>query len=207
MDGCRPLTAAETQTVCNWYHGPWKLRNRALVIVGINTGYRVSELLSVRLRDVVAENNEMRDRITVQASNMKRGKHSRTVKLVPPAKEAVRQLVNELWDRGLRCRDTFLFCRSDGKPITRHRAWQLINTASKALKLPGKVATHSWRKTYVHRVHKELMRLAASGLEVDVLLETAALAGHADPRSTLSYLDSNSNIRDLVHASVAMRVQ
>jgi integrase len=52
MQGCRPLTAAEVAQVTKAFTGPFALRNRAFFLMGVQTGYRISELLSLRVGDV-----------------------------------------------------------------------------------------------------------------------------------------------------------
>jgi integrase len=52
MNGCRPLTDAEVELVRKTFAGRYAARDRCLFILGIETGFRISELLSVRLGDV-----------------------------------------------------------------------------------------------------------------------------------------------------------
>lgn len=52
MKGCRALTADEVVRVSQAFHGTYAERDRALFILGIKTGFRISELLSLGVGDV-----------------------------------------------------------------------------------------------------------------------------------------------------------
>jgi Phage integrase family len=52
MKGCRVLTANEVARVSQAFCGTYAARDRALFILGIKTGFRISELLSLPVGDV-----------------------------------------------------------------------------------------------------------------------------------------------------------
>jgi integrase len=52
MQGCRPLSEEEISQVTQAFDGPFALRNQALLLLDVRTGYRISELLSLRVGDV-----------------------------------------------------------------------------------------------------------------------------------------------------------
>ena len=52
MTGCPSLTPHETKLALRHLRGRHKWRNRALLILGIRTGMRISELLSLRVSQV-----------------------------------------------------------------------------------------------------------------------------------------------------------
>ena len=52
MTGSRPLTELEIQNIIQAFTGKYELRNRALFLLGLNTGARISELLSLNVEDV-----------------------------------------------------------------------------------------------------------------------------------------------------------
>ena len=53
MKGCRPLDKNELSRLKTAFTGRMAVRNKALFFLGVNTGFRISELLSLRLRDVL----------------------------------------------------------------------------------------------------------------------------------------------------------
>ncbi len=52
MRGCRPLTNTEVEQVLGAFVGRSAPRDRALFVLGLKAGFRVSELLSLRVGDI-----------------------------------------------------------------------------------------------------------------------------------------------------------
>lgn len=137
------------------------LRDRALFVVGIKTGYRISELLSLRVEDVAGK-----DSITVHRRNMKGRRSSRSVPLHPLAKEALQSYLNT----GV-----------SGKlfPITRQHAWRIIKEAANKAGLSGTISTHSMRKSFGMNVFLRTNK--------NIVAAQKAL-GHSNVASTSHYL-------------------
>jgi integrase len=77
----RPLTRTEIKSILKQAEKP---RDKALLVLGFNSGYRISELLSLRVKDVYVLKNgrwQVRDIITI-AKDKLRGQASRS--LNPP---------------------------------------------------------------------------------------------------------------------------
>ena len=52
MKGTRPLDNDEIRLVSACFTGTFEVRNRGLFMLGVSTGRRISELLSLRIGDV-----------------------------------------------------------------------------------------------------------------------------------------------------------
>jgi integrase len=52
MKGCPALTKSQINLALRHLKGRWRWRNRALLVLGIRTGLRISELLSLELGQV-----------------------------------------------------------------------------------------------------------------------------------------------------------
>jgi integrase len=52
MKGSRSLMGAEVSQLTDSFTGTWALRRKALFVLGVNSGCRISELLSLRVGDV-----------------------------------------------------------------------------------------------------------------------------------------------------------
>lgn len=181
MQGSRPLTDAEVAQVLEVLGSP---RNRALFLLGLRSGFRISELLSLRLKDVL-QNGNLVDRVAVERKNMKGQLAGRTVVLHPEAREALGFWVNRLTERHT---DpvTFLFRSRQGanQAMDRRSAWHLLTRAFAKCGLTGKLGTHCMRKTFAKKVHEKLGR---------DLVKTQKALGHARITSTVSYLSFNEN--------------
>jgi integrase len=85
MKGCRPLTEAEVALVQASFGGTYADRDKALFLLGVKSGFRISELLSLRIGDV-SQHGRLVDRVTVPRRQMKNTREGRTVRLHPEAK-------------------------------------------------------------------------------------------------------------------------
>ena len=72
MRGCRPLTNTEVERVLGAFAGRSAPRDRALFVLGLKAGFRVSELLSLRLGDILEAGGIAR-RVTVRRRHVKGG--------------------------------------------------------------------------------------------------------------------------------------
>ena len=52
MKGTRPLDNDEIRRVSTCFTGTYQVRNRGLFMLGVSTGGRISELLSLQIADV-----------------------------------------------------------------------------------------------------------------------------------------------------------
>lgn len=188
MTGCRPFTDAEIVLVSGSFAGRHAARDRALFVLGVKTGFRISELLSLRVRDIW-QDGEVARYVTVERRNVKGKAVGRTLPLHETARQAI-----EAWmcaAKSLRNHD-YLFRSGKGanSAISRQQAHKVIIDACKANGLSGKVATHSMRKTFATKVHKAL------GNDV---FKTQRALGHRSIQSTLSYLEID---QDEINAAI-----
>jgi integrase len=174
MKGCRPLTDTEAAQVSASFGGKYAARDKALFTLGLKSGFRVSELLSLRVEDV-CQHGQLVDRVTVRRANMKRKTEGRTVVLHPEAKAAIAAW---LLEANLQPTD-FLFQSRQGGAMTRQQAWAILQEAYKTNGLTGQLGTHSMRKTFANRVY--------TALKGD-LVKTQRAMGHKNINSTVSYL-------------------
>jgi integrase len=101
MPGCRDLTDAEVKAILASVAGPYALRDRAMIVVGLWTGFRIGELLSLRIGDVLMD-GQWRDSITVSRRHMKGGDPARRrPDVFIPIPRRVRQALHP-WVRRLR---------------------------------------------------------------------------------------------------------
>lgn len=180
MKGCRPLSDEEVDLVARTFAGKYASRDRALFLLGVRSGFRISEILSLRLADVV-QAGRIVDRVTVQRRNMKKRIEGRTVLLHPDAKTALAEWVEDLRADGYMTADAFVFQSRNGRnrPMTRCQAWRVLTEAYRANDLTGKLGTHSMRKTFADRVYDRLGR---------DLVKTQRALGHRNINSTVQYL-------------------
>jgi integrase len=199
MRGCRPLTDAEVSLIGKSFSGTFAKRNKALFVVGHRTGFRISELLSLTVEDVM-QHGKIVDHISVTRQHMKGGKagktSGRTIALHPEARAALSVWLEALTVmlKGTLPLQTPVFCSRvgeyievDGKrqatglkrAISREQAWRLLKQAFNSNCLEGKLGTHAMRKTFANRMYDALKH---------DLPKTQRAMGHANINSTVQYL-------------------
>lgn len=171
MSGCRALTNEEIVLVEQALVGA---RNKALFTLGVATGLRVSEIVTIPVKNIF-QHGKVTDRVTIDRKNIKGKKGGRSVVLTDRAKLAISNLIKE------ECltEDMFLFPSRKGGHISRKQAWRILTDCYASLELQGKVSTHSMRKSLAVRVWE------ASGKDIR---KTQIALGHANIQSTISYL-------------------
>ena len=78
MKGTRPLNNDEIRRVAAAFTGMYEVRNRGLFMLGVSTGGRISELLSLRIGDVYQNGTAVTD-LLFDRSIVKGGETSRAV--------------------------------------------------------------------------------------------------------------------------------
>jgi integrase len=179
MKGCRPLTDTEVELMQASFGGRYATRDRALFLLGVKSGFRISELLSLRMGDVY-QHGHVVDCVTVQRRHMKTKFESRTLPLHPDAKAALATWLMTLQTRGMTS-ETCLFQSRKGvnQPIGKIHAWKILHKAATTNELTGKVGTHAMRKTFANRVYHQLNH---------DLVKTQRAMGHKNINSTVAYL-------------------
>lgn len=197
MQGCRPFTAEETRRIlAELNRGRYPLRDRALFVLGVTSGFRISELLSLTIADVWVD-GQLLDIIRVRRSHMKRKKQGRTVATNPIAAGHLKRWIAELMNRhGAGPADVIFRSQvagPDGKPraMSRKRAWEILKAAAHRAGAYGAIGTHSMRKTFANKFH------AMSGRD---LSRTQDALGHTDIRATKKYMsfdqaDTDNTVR------------
>jgi integrase/recombinase XerD len=183
MRGARPLTTDQTKAFLN---ATQRRREKALFTLGFCTGYRISEILSLTLGDVVTDGH-LHSHITVKACNSKT-KQGRSVLLNPTARAALAELVENM--KGLPS-DTPLFlsrktANGKAKAISRQQAHGIIKKQFAAIGEYGNVSTHSLRKTFAAQIYQSTGKIELVQLAL----------GHKAITSTMSYLSFNTSAID-----------
>lgn len=190
MRGTRPLTKHEINRTLSAFKGRLQLRDKSLFLLGCTGGFRIQELLSLRVKDII-QDNQIVERVTVEKRNTKGSIESRSVKLQRVTRNALLEWIqNGLWQRGYVSPSTFLFKSENGlnKAISTRHAYRVLTKNYKRLGFAGKLGTHSMRKTYAKFMHRDLVRRRAQGDPVDPLPLVSISLGHKSLNSTMSYL-------------------
>lgn len=188
MIGTRPLSKQELEILRESFRGRFSLRDITLFVLGVNTGFRISELLSLNIGDVSNRKGQIFQSVTVQRCHTK-GKHSsRTVQLNPEARRTLEYWVGKSFEAGYTNMTFPLFISSQGLRLSRIQAWRVLRDAYRVAGITGKVGTHSMRKTFANRVYQNLIDRAAAGEKIDPTMLISKALGHRSLDATSKYL-------------------
>ena len=150
-------------------------------MLGVSTGGRISELLSLRVGDVYQNGTAVTDLLFDKAI-VKGGETSRAVPVNVDGREAIDALVAwhcEQYNTTTSSCPLFPSRQKSGRvPMHRQTAHDILKDAFTAAGLNGKLATHSLRKSFAQRVYEQ------SG---DIFL-VQELLGHKSVSTTQRYL-------------------
>jgi integrase len=194
----RPFTAAEILALESHLIQHRRFRDRMLLIVGTNVGYRITELLTWTISQVLTPDCDIVREVTVTRARLKGGSgvhkrsvRSRRVVLNERARGAIRDYITSL--ESIPSPEDFLFQSREGenRPLHRSQAHRILKSLCRTCGVDtARISTHSLRKTFVRAVYD------ASHCD---LIRTQRIVGHASPLITARYLETTqSDLDDLV---------
>jgi integrase len=187
MHGCRPLSGAEVVSITELFFRQGNFREICLFVLGVSCGFRISEMLALRVQDVYRGGKVPSWLIIVQP---KTG-DTRQVPMGDDDKMAIMAQVQALRSAGFYHPGTKLFRSRQGrnKAISRERAWQILRQTARHLGMDGKIGTHSMRKTFANNTFEAILEDAAkNGIHADALLNTARAGGWKSVDACQRYL-------------------
>lgn len=146
-------------------------RDLLFFVLGINTGIRVSDLLSLKVSDVW---DETTCKEFLYLSDPKIDGEKSFFLNQSVRKELKLYLSNQ----ELKSSDFLFKSKRNNLPITRQQAYRIINQAAKEVGVPGKIGTHTLRKTFGYHAYRK-------GIAISIL---KTIYNHQTPTETLRYL-------------------
>ncbi|MYA71056.1 phage integrase family protein [Candidatus Poribacteria bacterium] len=192
MKGTRPLDNDEIRQVAACFDGSFEIRNRGLFMLGVSTGGRISELLSLRVGDVYQNKRPVTD-LLFDKSVVKGGEVSRAVPVNSDGRRAIEDLIawhGERYQNADKDRPLFPSRNGQGeKRMSRRTAHDVLKRAFEAAGLNGHLATHSLRKSFAQRLYDRTGDIFA----------VQEMLGHKSVTTTQKYLGVNyANIKEAV---------
>lgn len=186
--GCRPLTDDEVQQLSDVYDTliqndipeGTKLRDFTLIMFGFYVGSRISETLSLKVKDVY-QYGRVSNSVYFKRENTKGQRQGRTGVINKECQELLTNYINHYsLHNNL---DNHLFFSKKGN-LKRSQATKIISdTFHNILELDGKLSTHTCRKTFARKGYEKLH---------DSLPDLKDCLGHTSLDSTLSYISHNN---------------
>jgi site-specific recombinase XerD len=149
------------------------LRNNLLFTLGINSGLRISDLLKLKIIDVLDEKGKPIERIQLKEKKTKKNKDFPLGKNV---QKAIKEYVSSLENIDLE--QPLFKSRKGNKPISKVQAWEILNNAADWIGIKENIGSHSLRKTFGYHAY-------INGADITRIQK---LLNHSAPSITLAYI-------------------
>lgn len=163
-------------------------RNYTMIVMGLNTAFRIGDLLSLKWKDVCSADGELRGHICVEEQKTEKTR-------IVPINDALRQALESYWrssqNPGL---SDYLFPsnRFKSQPLSRYQAYRIVRNAAKECGLPEHIGCHSLRKTFGYHAWQQ-------GTPPAMLMD---LYNHSSYQITKRYLGIEQDERDQVYLHI-----
>ena len=166
-------------------------RNYAIIVLGLNTALRISDILNLT-SEMVYDNNKVREHIVVK--EQKTGKINRIL-----LNREVRKALN-LYHHFLvksaayKAGNPYLFPSPyvSQRPLSRYQVYRMIRNAAESVEIQEKVSCHSLRKTFGYRAWKQ-------GADPIVIM---LIYNHSSFDITKRYLCIEQDDKDKIYRSI-----
>jgi len=170
-------TLEEIEKIKKYFEDRKEYRNYCLFIIGITTGYRIGDLLSLKFCDFFNDDYSWKQEINIIEQKTKKRRKM-------PITENIQQAINiYISKNGNFYLDEYIFKSQKGenKPIDSSSARRIFNEMAINLGLPYHCSTHFLRKTFAYwflQTHKNDMTALATLQDI---------LNHSSEKMTLKY--------------------
>lgn len=163
------------------------MRDYCLFVLGINSGLRISDLLKLKISDII-ERNKIKDRIRLREKKTNKFKDF-------PLSNSTKQAIKEYLKTRNYTEDEPLFISRKNKGfLLRGQAYKIINEAAKSIDIKEKIGTHTLRKTFGYHAYN-------NGYDITLIQK---LFNHSSPSVTLRYIGITQDEMDNVYLSLEL---
>ena len=178
----------QVRALAEYYLQKGQPRNQVLIILGVHTALRISDLLRLTWDDVYDFEQE-HVRVSIDITEKKTHK-AKTIALNNKAVKALALLAVHSAQKG-----HFLIENPQTKKaISRIQAYRIIRSAAEALRFQSRVSCHSLRKTFGYHAWK-------SGVSPAIIME---IYNHSSLAVTRRYLGVTQDEKDMVYLSLKL---
>ena len=174
----------KVRELADYYYRQSEFRNYLLIIMGVHTALRISDLLKIKWKDVYDfERRRFRECVDVTEKKTGKGKLIKLNKALLAALDIYLPFAKQ---------EDYLFKSRKGGAISRVQAYRIIRNAAEALDFHSRVSCHSLRKTFGYHAWK-------NGVSPAVLME---IYNHSSFAVTRRYLGVTQDDKDDVYSKV-----
>lgn len=171
-------------------------RDRLLFIIGINSGLRISDLLTLKVGDVRGKDSLI---LVVEDENGKKRKKQMREQKTKKSKtfrfnKSIKNAVAELIPQEASDSDWLFPSRKGDKPITRVQAYRILNDAAQSVGIEDQIGCHTLRKTWGYWAYQ---------ISGDIATIQTTL-NHSHPSVTLRYIGITQDMIDDLYDQVEL---
>lgn len=160
-----------------YFRGKEDKRDYTIFVVGINIGLRASDLLQLKLEDVLNLDWSIKDSVMIQEQKTKKIKE---FKLNKSCKEALEYYIKDLNSVDM---EDYLFPSRKGGHLTVKSLHKIIKSITRELNIKGNYGTHTLRKTFAYHIYINNIQ------DNPTILHTLQkILNHSTPAMTLRYI-------------------
>jgi integrase len=154
-------------------------RDFLMLLIGINTGLRVSDILKLRYKDLTKE--------ILYITEVK----TKKIKEIP-VNSVLRDVFRSI---GIEYKEQYIFKSRQGNgPITTQRAWQIMKNVEKEFKLEN-LGTHTMRKTFGYHFYQDKK-------DIYTLMK---IFNHSSETITLMYIGVNKKMVNEAYKNFSLK--
>lgn len=172
-----------------------KIRDWMLWTVGVSLGLRISDLLSLKIKEVLNDDLTFRKRIILIEQKTSKANNCLITESVIDAITKYFDSIKWKFDM-----EDYLFKsnKTKGKMYEEY-GWKILSDAGKALSLPIVIGSHTMRKSFAN--------IAAcvdkSTIDMNAIAKIQGLLNHSDQRVTMKYLGTYQTMFDKARVAVS----
>lgn len=166
-------------------------RNYTMVVVGLNTAFRISDLLHLKWEDVFDDRTH-HCRRHIHITEQKTGKE-RIVAINNTQRQTLEEY-HEIAHPFLQTEYLFTSKKEKGLPLSRYQAYRIVKEAARNTGLEEHIGCHSLRKTFGYHAWKQ-------GTQPAMLMN---LYNHSSYQVTKRYLGIEQDERDAVYLHIQL---
>lgn len=172
MNFVQPIRDPEKIDKMKEYLKSKNVRNFVMFTLGISTGLRISDILTLKKEDLLQSHINIKEKKTTKAKR---------IKIPGYIKKDIMPYVKSLNDGDYVIKSR----QGDNRPIDRSTAYRILRDAADHINL-SEIGTHTLRKTFGYHFYKKTNNIA--------LLQE--LFNHSDQYITLRYIGINQDVLD-----------
>ena len=184
------------KAIQKFYLDKGRIRDWAMWTLGVCLGIRVSDLLSLRWKNVL-ETDKKTFKKRIQIYEIKTGKLQNCL-ITEAAQSTLLEYLSSLrWQISL---DDYIFpSKKTGGKMYEEYGWKILSDAGKALELPITIGSHTMRKSFAN--------IAAcvdkSSIDMNSITKVQGLLNHSDQKVTMKYLGTYQEMFDRARIAVS----